>query len=77
MSLKLFMTKSQNGGGYGINPDALVFSRHKDEIREVYEELCGERSKRIYLEALKKRLTWDTFGEDLVTDDQYFALKEF
>ena len=75
--MKIFLAKSQNGGGYGINPDALIFSRHKDQIREVYEELCDEWSKRIWLEALKKRLTWDTFDENLVTDEQYFALKEF
>ncbi|MCR5487740.1 MAG: FkbM family methyltransferase [Lachnospiraceae bacterium] len=64
-------------GGCGFNPDAIIFSWHKDEIREVYESLDDKRSKEIYLNALTMRMTWDAPDEKYVTDDQYFAMKEY
>lgn len=65
------------GGGTGYSVDEWIFSRHKEELREVYKSLEDDESKEIFLQVLLHRLTWEPLQEKYVSEQQYFAVKDF
>ncbi len=64
-------------GGRSYNFDTIIFAKHKDELRQVYELLDDRKSQEIFLEVLFHRLTWGQMEEAQVSDKQYFAVRDF
>ena len=64
-------------GGDAYNFDTVIFAKHKDDLRKVYELLDGRKSQDIFLEVLSHRLTWEQMEDEYVYDKQYFAVRDF
>ncbi len=64
-------------GGCSYNFDTVIFAKHKEELRKVYEMLDDRKSQDIFLEVLCHRLTWEQMEDEQVADKQYFAVRDF
>ena len=64
-------------GGQSYNFDTVIFAKHKDKLRKVYEMLDNKKSQDIFLEVLCHRLTWEQMHDEYMNDKQYFAVRDF
>lgn len=57
--------------------DAGIWGMYKREIRELFDVLSDEKSKYIYLQMLKNRISCTLPTDDVIDRNQYFSLSEF
>ena len=75
-----FAAVSRQLDGMGVrheNIDAVIFSMYRDEIREVFDSLADEESKRVYVTMLENRIACRFPAEDVICGEQYFTLPDF
>jgi len=76
-ALRAISEQVSSWGGRGYNFDTVIFTKHKDELRKVYELLDDRKSQEVFLEVLCHRLTWEQMQDEYVYDKQYFTVRNF
>lgn len=57
--------------------DSYLYSRHKNEILEVFDCLADDFSKETYAQLIFSRIQNNEIPENIIRDNQYFELKQF
>jgi hypothetical protein len=60
-----------------ITANELFFSKNRNKIISVFDQLYDDKSRKIYYEVIKTRLDNSIIPESIVSSDQYFCLPEF
>lgn len=57
--------------------DEVIWGRHKEELMVVYDMLESDSSKELFVHIILSRIKGNEISEEYVTDNEYFALKDF
>lgn len=57
--------------------DEVILSLHKAEVLECYDNLYDNKSRKIYYELTKARVTGEEITGDIIQPEQYFCLEPF
>lgn len=57
--------------------DAVIWGRHSEELLSVYDMLASQYSKELFTEIILSRMEGKEIPEKCVSDNQYFAKKDF